>query len=300
MEIAVVENVLKTQNSFSLPPFKGATFRGTFGHQLKRVICIQRGTECAQCALRQQCPYPYLFASTNQQNEEILRPFILKPPLSRKQFFLANKKLYFQLVLVGKAIDYLPYFIYTFIRMGERGIGRDRGRYALQNVLSIDLHGKKYPIYDSETGTLQSEIPRIQLDAIKTKLLPQIALQFLTPTQIKQNGKISKVPDFPLLIKAILRRYHRLRYAHGDGQREQFAIDWEAASRIEVVKEEVQYQRFKRYSNRQGRPVPMEGFVGKLVFRGNLTPFYPWLKIGEYLHVGKGATFGMGWYRVLE
>ena len=299
MQIALLENVLVTQNSFSLPPYKGATFRGTFGHQLKRSICVQKNIDCDQCPLREQCPYTYLFASTNKQNEDVLRPFILKPPLGRKQFFLANEKLFWQLVLVGKAIEYLPYFIYTFIRMGEKGIGRDRGRYQLQNVYAIDEHGHKHSIYDANTGNLRNDFPRIELDAIKTKLIPQISIQFLTPTQIKQNGKISQKLSFDILLKAILRRYHRLRYVHGDGQHERFDIDWDAASRVEAVYQELEYQRFKRYSNRQGRPVPMEGWVGKMVFRGNITPFYPWLKIGEYLHVGKGATFGMGWYRVM-
>ena len=299
MEVAFLEYVLKTQNSFSLPPFKGATFRGTFGHHLKRTICVFRNKDCDSCQLKAQCPYTYLFASKNDQNEDVLRPFILKPSLGRKQFFLANETLYLQQILVGKAIQYLPYFVYTFLRMGERGIGRDRGRYTLEALYAVDAAGQKTPIFNPDNGRLETEFPRIQLDAIKTQLVPQVTVQLLTPTQIKFKGKITYQLDFPLFLKAILRRYHRLRYAHGDGKREHFAIDWEAADNVEVVHQEIEHHRFRRYSNRQGRPIPMQGVTGRIVYRGNLTPFYPWLKIGEYLHVGKGATFGMGWYRVV-
>jgi len=299
MEVAFLEFVLKTQNSFSLPPFKGATFRGTFGHHLKRTICVFRNQDCETCQLKAQCPYTYLFASKNDQNEDVLRPFVLKPPLGRKQFYLANEKLHVQQILVGKAIQYLPYFVYTFLRMGERGIGRDRGRYTLEALYAINAAGQKTSIFDPSSGTLQTEFPRIHLDAIKTQLVPQVTVQLLTPTQIKVRGKPAFQLNFPLFLKAILRRYHRLRIAHGDGKRERFAIDWEAADKVEVVHQEIEHQRFRRYSNRQGRPIPMQGVTGRIVYRGNLTPFYPWLKIGEYLHVGKGATFGMGWYRVV-
>ncbi len=299
MEVALLEYALRTQNSFSLPPFKGATFRGTFGHNLKRTICVFRNQDCHSCSLYHQCHYPYLFASKNQQNEDVLRPFVLKPPLTRKQFFLANEKLFLQQILIGKAIKYLPYFVYTFMQMGEKGIGRDRGRYKLVDVLAIDASGNKHSIYDADTGKLHNEFPLIELDDIRTQLLPQVTVQILTPTLIKEKGRIAREMSFPLLLKAILRRYHRLRYVHGDGQRERFAIDWEAAEKIEVVHQDLQHHQFRRYSNRQGRPIPVEGVVGRIVFRGNLTPFYPWLKIWEYLHIGKGGAFGMGWYRVV-
>ncbi len=299
MEVAVLEYVLRTQNSFSLPPYKGATFRGTFGHHLKRTICVMNRQECDSCPLKHNCPYVYLFASRNGNNEEVLRPFVLKPPLTRKQFFLANEKLFLQQVLIGKAIDYASYFVYTIIQMGKKGIGRDRGRYELENVFAVDASGNKKAIYDPDKGVLDSEFPRIQLDAFKAQLLPQVTVQLLTPTQVKQNGRVAGRLDFPLLLKAILRRYHRLRHTHGDGQRERFDIDWDAAASIEVVYEELQPHRFKRYSNRQRRPIPVQGLIGRVTYRGNLAPFYPWLKIGEYLHIGKGATFGMGWFRVV-
>ena len=300
MEVAHLTYVLETRNSFSLPAYKGATFRGTFGHHLKHTICIMRHRNCEACEVRAQCPFPYIFASRNGNNQEVLRPFVIKPPLTRKQFFLAKENLFLNQVLIGKAIDYLPYFVYTFLRMGERGIGRDRGRYQLKALYAVDAEGQKHAIYDPEKGTLESQFPRIDLDKIKSKLIPQVTIQFLTPTHIKTNGKMIRETTFPVLLKAILRRYHRLRYVHGDGQREEFAIDWDLAETIEVVHQELQGEFFRRYSNRQKQSVPVEGIMGKVIFRGNLSPFYPWLKIGEYLHVGKGATFGLGWYRVLE
>jgi hypothetical protein len=36
------------------------------------------------------------------------------------------------------------------------------------------------------------------------------------------------------------------------------------------------------------------GFVGQVAYRGDFTEFLPYLLLGMYTHVGKGATFGWG------
>ena len=40
------------------------------------------------------------------------------------------------------------------------------------------------------------------------------------------------------------------------------------------------------------------GLMGKGSFEGDLDPFLPYLFIGEYLHAGKGASWGFGRYRL--
>jgi CRISPR/Cas system endoribonuclease Cas6 (RAMP superfamily) len=44
----------------------------------------------------------------------------------------------------------------------------------------------------------------------------------------------------------------------------------------------------------------MKGFIGEVVYQGDLTKFYPLLKIGEYIHVGKNTTFGLGKYEIVK
>ena len=36
------------------------------------------------------------------------------------------------------------------------------------------------------------------------------------------------------------------------------------------------------------------GFLGTLAIEGDLAPLWPLLRTAEVLHVGKGATFGLG------
>jgi len=46
-------------------------------------------------------------------------PYIIVPPLTRRQYFNPDNLMSFEIVLVGKANEYLPYFIYTFTEMGR-------------------------------------------------------------------------------------------------------------------------------------------------------------------------------------
>jgi hypothetical protein len=40
------------------------------------------------------------------------------------------------------------------------------------------------------------------------------------------------------------------------------------------------------------------GVVGNWTLTGELAPFLPYLHLGQWLHVGKEATFGLGGYRL--
>lgn len=42
----------------------------------------------------------------------------------------------------------------------------------------------------------------------------------------------------------------------------------------------------------------MGGFVGDMIFEGDIQLFMPLIKAGEVLHVGKGTGFGLGKYEV--
>lgn len=299
MQVAKFEFALTTDNSFGLPDFKGSTFRGKFGHVLKRSICVMQHRHCPNCELREKCAYPYLFETLNERGENVPRPFVLEPPLSRRRHYLKDERMYLRLTLIGKAIDYLPYFVYCFDRMGKEGIGQDHGRYTIESVAAIDLSGEKHVVYRGENQQLTNGYSTIDLSAFTPTLQPQVTLNFLTPAQIKTDNRTQYEPDFTTLLKNILRRYKSLQYYHGKGDNTRIAIDWAAAEHIETVFSDTEERHFKRFSNRQKRPVRLDGFVGNITYRGDLAPFMPWLKIGEYLHVGKGAVFGMGWYRIV-
>jgi len=44
----------------------------------------------------------------------------------------------------------------------------------------------------------------------------------------------------------------------------------------------------------------MGGFIGLVTFQGNFKEFLPFVNLGEYIHVGKGTSFGLGKYEIIR
>jgi hypothetical protein len=51
----------KLESEAILPYFKGSTFRGVFGHALKKVVCALKNQECNTCLLNKRCIYTQVF-----------------------------------------------------------------------------------------------------------------------------------------------------------------------------------------------------------------------------------------------
>ncbi|MGH8590087.1 MAG: CRISPR system precrRNA processing endoribonuclease RAMP protein Cas6, partial [Gammaproteobacteria bacterium] len=40
------------------------------------------------------------------------------------------------------------------------------------------------------------------------------------------------------------------------------------------------------------------GLLGQITYRGDLSPFLPWLALGEWMHIGGKTSFGLGRYTI--
>jgi CRISPR/Cas system endoribonuclease Cas6 (RAMP superfamily) len=55
---------------------------------------------------------------------------------------------------------------------------------------------------------------------------------------------------------------------------------------------------WERYSARQDVRMKLGGVVGGITYVGALTWFQPYLRLGEYLRVGKNTSFSLGKMRL--
>ncbi len=51
-----------------LPAYKGSTFRGVFGHALKKVVCPFKDQTCASCRSKEKCVYAIAFETRTAVN----------------------------------------------------------------------------------------------------------------------------------------------------------------------------------------------------------------------------------------
>lgn len=317
-----------------MPRHKGNIFRGRFGYLLRKTTCVGDEGECDnKCRFPGKCVYSKCFETPVPDDSPILRgqpfaphPFILEPPRTGKRDYVPGDTFTCDLVLIGEAIDLLPWMVFTFHEIGKRRIGlRDkRGQCQLEKVESLSVRGsdprmgdqslvgkadlRSLPersriIYTAETEMLSDEGQILRLADIMedAPYAPDaIELEFLTPTSIKVDGRWTSDLTFEHLIRNLLRRIRLLSYFHCGED-----LDVDAPMLIEAaraVKGECRFcwVRRKRKSGRTKRIIPMDGFIGEVRFEGELEPFLPLILLGEYLHIGHHTAFGHGQYRLIS
>ena len=311
LKLAKFKFVIRAEQPLWLPSYKGSTFRGAFGSTFRRIVCVMRDQECDTCMLRENCAYYYVFESPNPMtlsnftDPKIPHPFILEPPLERELYFPVGAELDFHLILVGKAIDYLPYFIHTFDELGRRGgIGRGRrygqGRFKLTQVFDAADGGQS--IYDGETKMLSSNFSVIsekELIPKKEDTADELKLKFITPVRIKKQGRFfmkdRKQPlELQLLIENLYRRIYCLVFFHCESLTSTF--EYPQIAGVGIKDSKLRWQDWERYSNRQQTRMMLGGFVGHACYDGAFQPWLTLIRAGEFLHVGKGTAFGLGKY----
>lgn len=318
------------QEPLVLPSYKGSTLRGGFGHVFRKVVCALKKDSCRNCLLSEKCIYSYIFETPPPKDTTIMRkytaaphPFIIEPPEEKKNGYKPGDNLTFGLTLIGKAIDYLPYFIYTFDELGKTGIGKGRGKYELKSVKSDESRVKNEEkgytsnvipakagiqndsiktIYSSDTKTLKpfetSYLPLSFNSELETHNSSLLTLSFQTPARIIYDGHLTLDLEFHILIRQLLRRISLLAYFHCgiDSSDWDFKGIIEKAKDVKVKQSNLKWQDWERYSARQDTRMKMGGFIGEITFEGNIEPFMSLIGAGEVLHVGKGTGFGLGQY----
>ena len=303
------------QEPLKMPRYKGNVFRGRLGYTLRDITCVRGTRGCEQqCQFPEGCVYSKCFETPVPDDSPILRsqpfaphPFVLEPPRTGKRDYAPGDTFACNLILIGDAIDLLPWMVFTFHEMGKRRIGLQgkRGGCQLDKVESLPAHGSqlRQTIYTAETEMLTDEGLILRLDDVMEDAphaTDTTELEFLTPTSIKLDGRWTSNLTSEHFIRNLLRRIRFLSYFHCGED-----LDVDAPALIEAARSVTHEFRFHwirkdRYSHRTETSIPMDGFIGKVRFKGNLEPFLPFILLGEYLHIGHHTAFGYGQYRLIS
>jgi len=290
-----------------LPYYKGSTFRGVFGHALRRVVCALKRQDCKDCLLRQKCVYAFVFEGAGTPEESLPHnriaspphPYVIEPPESQQLHFKEGERFNVSLLLFGKANDYLPYFIYAFEQMGALGIGKrvngKRARFLLESVRVGDDE-----IYLSKDNRIRRGNFTQQLYVEDLKMpgdasVHRLQLTLKTPLRLKFENSLEASLPFHVLTRGMLRRISSLENFYGNGEP---PLDYrdlvERAKSVEIIESSLRWFDWKRYSTRQDQSMLMGGLLGEITYEGALGEFLPFIRVCEKLHIGKQTSFGLG------
>lgn len=291
-----------------LPPYSGSAWRGLIGSSLRRSVCVTRQPTCDGCLLRTQCAYSTFFESPPASPETAARytalphPFVLEPEPPGRRAIARGEPLHIGVTLIGPAGALTPYLIHALERAGARGLGRDGGRFRLQTVAQETELGSDHwqPIYSAESATLQ---PTETLPPPPGSAPDSLRLELQTPVRLKRNGRYLGARDLDAraLLGALAARAAILAELYGtDARAFERTLAHAAIDQVTLESQRLQWAEWTRYSSRQRTHMQLGGVFGTLQLRGpGLPALWPLLVLGQWLHVGKATSFGLGCYRIV-
>lgn len=300
---------LEITQPISLSEFTGSTLRGAFGTVFRKIICAQRQREnCKGCYLQNTCAYAIVFTPGNlhnspffPKNESLSPPFIFYIE-EEKVSFSAGEQMNLVLTLVGKAVDFFPYFFIVLQELsrqgfGIRGDGGQRGSFEIK-MITDDLSPDGQVIFTSEKETNISPLYRERLGHLFQPIdnLMLLKVHYLTPFRVKWQGRLCSDIQFHILIRNILRHLSALYFL---SEHKLLQLDYggliSQAEEIQKVKSNFQWKEYSRYSSRQKEKMRLGGVTGWALYEGEaLSQFHPFLKAAELMSAGKETTFGFG------
>lgn len=287
-----------------LHDYGGSALRGAFGHALRHIACITQAPDCKACALHRTCAYPEVFETpppldyTRRQYSNIPNPFVIEPPPWGARTFAPGTSFEFAMILIGPALRHLPLIVMALKRAFAGGIAKNAGTAQLSRVW---LDGAPDPIMDGPNGRLREHSQQLAITTA-SPVIEKVSIEFQTPLRLQREGEVLGAGEVTArdLLMALLRRVANVTEMH---LHESLDVDFPAMNRAATAiesRKELEWRSWTRYSQRQRREMQFSGLVGRWTLQGDLNPFWPLLYLGQWLHVGKNTTFGLGRYAIVS
>ena len=299
--------------------YLGSAWRGAFGHSLRTMVCVTRQPDCEGCPLLRSCPYPFIFESRPPigttkftRYPRTPGPYVLVPSVADCQD--RGALLHLGLTLFGSANDQFPYLIHALEKAGKNGLTRQKVTLELIDVeaevsASDRKSGSTSPAGKTPGQWMSIYQPGQESDPVVTSV-PEVGnagnsvnVRLLSPLRLRRDNK--PIPGDELTFRdfmsSLIRRISMLTWFFSPTPLEtDFAALTRLMDEIDINDRKLKRQKLQRYSSRQRTHVPMDGLRGSFrVEHENLAPFWPYLWLGQWTHVGRGCTMGLGCY-VLE
>lgn len=288
-------------------------FQKEFKEILHHHACKMQKNECGDCLLKFHCAYALMYenlASTSQgfrRYGSVPAPFVWKPPLEKKTDYFKGEKIIFNLVLLGKGTEYAELLIRIFQQFVQKGLTVGKGKLDLKSVLAENpFTGEQQLIYGDGADNISKTAVYIKGNQVEdwareNSTSKSFSLLFLAPALIAEEDEYLHDPRFFLILRELLKRVQMIYYFHHDFLELELEISYheviEKAKKVQIKKNQVTFSNADKLNKNTADNLP--GLLGKVDYTGdNKEGYLPFLKLGEFIHLGHKAELGYGRYRL--
>jgi CRISPR/Cas system endoribonuclease Cas6 (RAMP superfamily) len=256
-------------------------------------------TNCEACPHTPACPYHLVFSQAISPDPSAVRRF-QKPPLPFV-FDLPllptapnrGRTIEMGLTLAGPAANHVGSFLEAVRIMFGRWQARRQVVAVVAKVESADHLGNRAVIAEPWSGTPFDRLFFLSADGLdKSAILSHdaVSIEIVTPLRIIKDGRPLRELSFAALARSLFRRMSAIYFYYG-GMEPELDYKW-LSSRCASIG--ISSNEFRWVEWDKG----LSGIIGSGTFTGDLTDFHQFLLFGEYFHAGKGASYGLGRYRL--
>ncbi len=258
-----------------------------------------RCSGCDVCPRNTTCPYHLTFVQEISPDPAAVKryqkpplPFVFDvpyiPPAPNR-----GTELEIGLVLVGRAIDHLDFYIAAFRRMLLQDAPGSLINASVRRVESVDYTGNRHLLEERGGRWAPGGLLLLSLKGLCTSALlsmDSLTITLETPLRIMHDMKPLRDLSFSAIARALMRRVSSMAYYYG-GSDTELDFKWLAmrSNSVALVKNEFRWVEWG---------TGVSGVLGNGTFCGEMAEFHPFLLAGEYVHAGKGAAFGLGRFRL--
>jgi len=303
LPIAEYKFLFQAIDPVSIPAFADPLWRSVFGLALRQLSCIADKQSCDDCILRHQCDYSFLTTGPNSPPEKIGITKYMKN-IPNPHIFHCRVRDYStrvpegstfsaSIILIGNANDRLPAVIRAMVQAGMLGLGGNRSKFRLQEVIQAGPASPERLIMSNQE-IVADGIPVPPIIPASPKL---IRFTFQTPYLLPTNTKIEDGFNATKLIMQIIRRASSLHEPYTGAAIEADFQDLRTlADTPAIIDSDLNVEPQYSYFGNKKRFTAVRGsFIMDLQEQKDL---WPWIYLGQWLNVGKQASKGFGRYTI--
>ncbi len=273
----------------SLPELLSSGRAKPFEDALTDICCKRRGSICNSCSLSDSCLVQKLPGRLLSTDPAIVRRH-QKPGLPYIFELLSasnDSSQLFGLTLLEPVYGYLP----VFLKILKHLAGQD----TLFSISAIDYQNNVTELDLNASGEI-ANLPLLSANELLNSYsrfytgTRQIQIVLHSPLRLVRDGRELSHFDPVFFIRSLLRRISSLVAYYGNGvDSEFFQYLAEQSGRFRLI---------KSAPASTGTVIRQRGVTGSYIISGQLDELGPYLSLGTLLHLGKGASYGMGAFRI--